>query len=345
MAFICQALLPHSDNLQHALMMKLPITCLILSFLLGVSGKANGQGMNKLPVEVTDIHFVSGGFAVEGWLFLPAVPAKKKLPAIVMAPGFSGIKSCNYQFFANNFAKEGYAVLLFDYPNFGGSTGAFRGEVDPAQQIQAYRDGLSFLETRTDIDPNRLGVWGGSYSGGHALMVSALDKRVKCLVAMTPFISGSFYWKHLSEPQKTYLSQLFQADRLARVNGAKPAMIPVATADPTQFSAISSPNAWEFIQSFKSVAPDYVNSVTLKSLEMEFEYEPGYYVAGIGAIPKLFLVARQDELIPEALIQDAFAKASEPKKLDYIEGNHFSPYMEKLEEASRLAIEWFQQHL
>lgn len=262
-----------------------------------------------------------------------------------MGPGFSGVKECNYQFFAANFAREGFAVLLFDYPNFGESAGTVRGEADPWQQVQAYRDGISYLETRDEIDFNRIGVWGGSYSGAHAIVVSATDSRVKCLVAMTPFISGSYYTQNMPAEVKSFLAQQFNADRLSRVKGGAPARIPVATNDSKQFTAISSPNAWSFIQSFKDYAPTYKNEVTLKSLEMQLEYEPGVYAQHIGAIPKLFLIAKKDELIPEALIVEAYNKASEPKKLAYIEGHHFSPYMENLQEASKLAIEWFKSNL
>lgn len=312
-----------------------------LSFTnIALCHQADSSNISKM-----DISFISNGCALKGWLFLPENPGKGKLPAIVMAPGFSGTRECNYQFFASNFAKEGFAVLLFDYPNFGESAGTVRGEVDPWLQIQAYRDGITYLETRDEVDANRIGVWGGSYSGAHAIVVSAMDNRVKCLVAMTPFISGSYYVKKMPAEVKSFLSQQFYADRLSRIKGGAPGRIPVAANDGKQFTAVSSPNAWTFIQSFKEYAPTYENSVTLKSLEMQLEYEPGYYVQNIGAIPKLFIIAKKDELIPEELIVDAYNKASEPKKLAYIDGHHFSPYMEKLEEASNLAIAWFKAKL
>lgn len=318
---------------------------LILIIFAGNTYTALGQSIDSTSIRIINVSFLSNGFAVKGWLFVPSDTMNKKLPAIVMAPGFSGTKECNYQFFAANFSKEGFAVLLFDYPNFGESSGSVQYEVDPWQQIQAYRDGISYLESRDDIDVNRIGVWGGSYSGGHALVVSAIDHRVKCVVSMTPFISGSFYIKNLPDKTKSFLFQQFNADRLSRIKGKEPARIPVATNDSRQFSAISGSHAWDFIESFKHYAPSFKNSVTLKSLEMQLEYEPGLYVQNIGAIPKLFIIAKQDEMVPEQLILDAFNIASEPKKLIYLEGYHFSPYMEKLPEASKQALDWFKNNL
>lgn len=327
--------------------MKLLLFCLALALTPILDNKNINQNgkMEETETQKLDISFVSNGLLIKGWLFLPLDSAGRKLPAIVMAPGFSGTKECNYQFFASNFAREGYAALLFDNPNFGESAGLVKGEVDPWQQIQAYRDGITYLGTRDEIDKNRIGVWGGSYSGGHAIVVSAIDNRVKCMVAMTPFISGSYYMKNLQPEAKSFLFQQFDADRLSRLKGGAPVRIPVATNDRKQFAAISSPNAWSFIQSFKDYAPAYENAVTLKSLEMQLEYEPGYYVQNIGNIPKLFIVARQDELIPEQLVLDAYGKATEPKKLSYIDGHHFSPYMESLQAASNEAIAWFKLNL
>lgn len=289
-----------------------------------------------------DVELSSGGAVVSGWLYLPAAPeAGGRSPGVVMAPGFSGTKETNYQYFAEAFAQAGLAVLLIDYPGFGASGGALRGEVDPAAQVQAYRDGLSFLAAREEVDPERLGLWGGSYSGGHVLVAAAHDPRVKCLVAMTPFLSGAFYVSRLPPEARAFLEQQFAQDRQAQAQGAAPAMIPVATEDGQGLSAITSPNAWRFIQSFQSYAPSYVNAVTLRSLELQLAYEPGASVPSIGAIPKLFIIARADELIPESLIQEAFLAAAEPKELAYLEGHHFSPYMEGRAEAIRVAAEWF----
>ncbi|MBX7110142.1 MAG: alpha/beta hydrolase [Chitinophagales bacterium] len=319
----------------------------LIIFILCISSIdfAMGQNADANEISRTDVSFFSNGLLIRGWLYKPESTVGEKLPVIVMAPGFSGTKECNYQFFASNFARAGFAVLLFDYPNFGESAGNVRGEADPWQQVQAYRDGITYVETLPAIDPERIGVWGGSYAGGHVLVVSAFDPRVKCLVAMTPFISGSYYVKQLAVESKALLYQQFRADRLSRITGGTPAKIPVASADDDQFCAVPSPHAWEFIQSFREYAPSFENSVTLKSLEMQLEYEPGYYVQHIGGKPKLFIVARNDEVVPEQLIVDAYNRAPEPKNLVYLDGHHFSPYMDKLQEASKLAVDWFKLYL
>lgn len=323
-----------------------PIHLLVLStfFLLNTPLSSQNVPLDSNVIR-KDIQFYSSGFRLKGWLFLPADTVGKKLPVVVMAPGFSGIKECSYQFIAGYFAKEGLAVVLFDYPNFGESEGSFRQEADPWLQIQAYRDAIGYAVAQPQIAPEKVGVWGGSYSGGHAIVVSALDSRVKCYVAMTPYLSGHELVKHHSAATSQFLQQQFNTDRFNRLNGKVPAMIPVATNKQGDFVAVGSKHAWDFVQTFPSYAPTYQNVVTLKSLEMELEYEPGSYIERTGAKPKLFLIALQDELIPEHLISNAYDRAAEPKNLVRFEGHHFSAYLEKRKEISGLAIDFFKKHL
>ena len=66
----------------------------------------------------TDCNFVSHGDNCSAWLYMPEGAAKP--PLIVMAHGFGGLKNCGLEPFAELFANNGFAVLLFDYRGFGG---------------------------------------------------------------------------------------------------------------------------------------------------------------------------------------------------------------------------------
>ena len=50
------------------------------------------------------------------------------------------------------------------------------------------------METRDDIDAERIGAWGISYSGGHVLILGALDARVAAICSVVPVIDG---WDNL----------------------------------------------------------------------------------------------------------------------------------------------------
>jgi dienelactone hydrolase len=79
---------------------------------------------------------------------------------------------------------------VHDHRNFGTSGGDLRGDIDPWQQIADWRRAISYLEGRPEVDPTRIGLWGTSYAGGYALVLGATDRRLRCVVAQVPTISG-----------------------------------------------------------------------------------------------------------------------------------------------------------
>jgi cephalosporin-C deacetylase-like acetyl esterase len=136
-----------------------------------------------------DIEFNAEGLTLRGWFYVPD-GAKKPVPTIVMAHGFSCTKEMFLDKYAEVFVKDGLAVLIYDNRNFGDSDGQPRLEVDPYNQIRDYRHAITYASSLPEVDSSRIGIWGTSYTGGHVLQVAAIDKRVKCVVSQVPVVSG-----------------------------------------------------------------------------------------------------------------------------------------------------------
>src|SRR6266487_5310981 len=136
-----------------------------------------------------DIEFDAEGVTLRGWLYLPD-GAAGPVPSIVMAHGFSAVKEMYLDAFAEVFAAGGLGALVFDNRNFGASDGQPRQEIDPWAQVRDYRHAITWAQTRPEVDAGRIGVWGSSYSGGHVLVLAAIDKRIECAVAQVPLVSG-----------------------------------------------------------------------------------------------------------------------------------------------------------
>ena len=241
-----------------------------------------------------DISFkTDDGLTLRGWHYLPD-GRSGKVPTIVMAHGFSAVKEMYLDRFAEAFAAAGLAAVVFDNRNFGASDGEPRQEIDPWKQVRDYRDAITYAQGLPDADPDRIGVWGSSYSGGHVIVVGAIDRRVKCVVAQVPLASGHENARRLVRAD--YLAGLhaaFDEDRRARMNGSAPAMIPVVAEDPAAPSALPTPDSWRwFTETGKSRAPSWRNEVTLRSVEMFTEYEPASYIGFVSPTPLLLVVAR-----------------------------------------------------
>jgi fermentation-respiration switch protein FrsA (DUF1100 family) len=293
-----------------------------------------------------DVEFDAEGVTLRGWLYVPD-GASGPVPAIVMAHGFSAVKEMYLDRFAEVFAEAGLAALVFDNRNFGASDGEPRQEIDPWAQVGDYRHAITYARTRPEVDRDRIGIWGSSYSGGHVLVVGATDPRVKCAVAQVPLISGHRNSRRLVRADFiASVEEAFDADREARFRGEAPAMIPVVDADPAAASALPTPDSWEwFSQTGESRAPSWRNEVTLRSVEMFWNYEPGAWIQWVSPSPLLMVVAEGDHLTVSDLAIEAFEQAREPKRLAILDGGHFDAYVAGFDAASAAARDWFAEHL
>ena len=216
-----------------------------------------------------DLEFEAGGVTLRGWLYTPD-GANGPVPTVVMAHGFSAVKEMYLDRFAETFASAGLGALVYDNRNFGASDGEPRQEIDPWAQVRDYRDAITYAGTRAEVDADRIGIWGSSYSGGHVLVVGATDRRVKCVACQVPLVSGHDNFRALVRADfiPVFRAQ-FEADRLARYRGEAPAMAPVVDEDPLAPSALPTPDSWTwFTQTHASRAPAWRNEVTLRSVEL-----------------------------------------------------------------------------
>lgn len=85
---------------------------------------------------------------------------------VVMTHGTSATIPMVTNHYAEVFAEAGISALLYDHRNLGISGGEPRQEINPWVQCRGYRDAVTFAMTIEDHDPNRVGVWGDSYSAG-----------------------------------------------------------------------------------------------------------------------------------------------------------------------------------
>lgn len=293
-----------------------------------------------------DIEFDAEGVTLRGWFYRPD-DATGPVPTVVMAHGFSAVKEMYLDRFAERFAAAGLGALVFDNRNFGASDGEPRQEIDPWAQVRDYRHAITYATTRSDVDGDRIGIWGSSYSGGHVLTVGAIDRRVKAVVSQVPLVSGHDNLRALVRSDFIAgFRQLFDEDRLARSQGKQPQMVPVVAEDPLAASALPTPDSWTwFTETHASRAPSWRNEVTLRSVEMFTEYEPKTYLPHISPTPLLMVVAVEDHLTPAHLSITAFEQAVQPKKLAIIPGGHFDAYTVGFDSAAGPATEWFVEHL
>jgi fermentation-respiration switch protein FrsA (DUF1100 family) len=139
---------------------------------------------------------------------------------------------------------------------------------------------------------------------------------------------------------------MFDADRRARYSGKEPAKISVVSNDPSVPCALPTPDSWAwFTETGKGRAPAWKNEVTLRSVEMFLEYEPGAHIAHVSPTPLMLVVALQDHLTVADEALAAYERALQPKKLVALKGGHFDAYVKDFAAAAEPARDWFLEHL
>lgn len=292
------------------------------------------------------IRFESEGLFCAGWFYIPDEAKHYKVPAIVMAHGFSLVKEAYLDLYAEKFKQAGFAVLVFDYRNFGESDMTKPFHLDPLEQIKDYRNAVSWVMLQDEVDHFKVGIWGTSYSGGHVLHVGAVDSRIKAVVAQVPTINGRkgalrkmghANFKEFVDTLTTYRNERYQ-QKITK-------MLPVVSLK--EPSAQPHPDAYKWFMETKAVAPNWQNEITLESMEHYMEYNPTSFLEFISPTPVMMIAAMEDGITPPDLIIEAYEEwVQEPKSLVKLVGGHFDVYNgPTFEEASNSAVAWFTEHL
>jgi fermentation-respiration switch protein FrsA (DUF1100 family) len=294
-----------------------------------------------------DISFQSAGLTCRGWLYRPD-DAAGPAPAIVMSHGFSAVKEQGLPSFAERFRAAGFAVLVFDYRHLGASDGDERGRIIPQEQHDDLRAAIGWLAAQPGIDAERIGLWGTSYSGGHALFVGTLDPRVKVIVAQVPALSviRSLIGMVGREGFAGYLGA-FAADFASRNAGAAGGTIPIIApeGEPCVFPAPQA-LAW-FTETTHDPESRWVNHTTIESIARMAEYLPAAFIDLASPKPVLILAAEHDGIIPLDQVREVFERVGEPKHLEIYPCGHFGLYPGQPfhDQAADRAAKWFVRHL
>ena len=238
-------------------------------------------------------------------------------------------------------AERGFVTMVIDYRSWGLSDGfvtlAERGKNDdsvrytrkkaevvikrtrliPLKQVDDVRNAISYLQGEPGVDPERIGLWGSSSAAGNAIVVAALDARVKAIVAQVPAISGRRSPKGPYELRGRMLEDAIQRARTGK-GGEMEAGFSIR------------------------------RTVDLETSQAAAEYRPFRYLKQVGPRPVLFIVAEHEQLFSNE--DNAYAASQvldgPAKVLEIPDISHFDIFLgEAFDISSNAAADWFRQYL
>ena len=278
-----------------------------------------------------------------GDLYRPAeAEAGAKLPTIVMSHGWGGTKAglVNY---AKRFAAEGYIVLAFDYRGWGESDSrmVLKGEepeadsngeatvrvqlirtvVDPFDQIQDIQRAFDFIEGEPLVDTDRIGYWGSSYSGAHAVWVAANEPRAICVVGQVAAADSLDLARHAYENQD--IDEVAHRQAIDRARGVLPP-VPQGTNQGKNL------RGWAILDKVTAYRPvEDASRITVPMMLIDAENE------------ELFDRHKAGELA----VKRAKANGAEAAYHVVPDITHYGIYRQSFDEATKLAVDWYDEHL
>jgi uncharacterized protein len=290
-----------------------------------------------IPQDVTlrAANILSEGTRMSAEVFSPADSVGKKLPTIIMSHGWGGVAQ-SLRPDAVAFARAGYLVITFDYRGWGKSDSRLilagvlehkkadgktvaevkevREVVDPIDQTADIMNAIHWAVGDEQCDPERIGLWGSSYSGGHVVYVAARDPRVKAFVSQVGAMDSR--WT-IATPQARAHTFGQGTERARGEIGYPP--------PGSRFMNMNGQPVWEKLM----------------------QYAPIEDVARTKNCAMLFIIAGNEELYDNkdhAIL--AHERATGVKKLVTIPGiKHYGIYNEARDRAQKEAIAWFDEHL
>ena len=308
-------------------------TLFISLLCVGAAGAQQWSPPAGIEWRTADIY--SEGTRMAAEVFSLESNAGRQLPCILMAHGWGGtVRGLRRDAVA--FARAGYLAVAFDYRGWGNSEArvilaqpapdraatrfqaevvAVREVVDPIDQTRDWLNAMHWLQAEPACDSQRIGIWGSSYSGGHVLHVAAHDKRVKAVFSQVGGMDSRFV---VADEERT-AQTLDEATRRARGELAYP-----------------EPG---------SVEVGALRGAPIRDKLMH--YAPVELARQASHAALMFVIAENEELFDnrDHAIK-AHAAATGVKKLVTVPGiKHYGIYREAREQAHKLAIDWFNEHL
>lgn len=279
----------------------------------------------------TNVTFPSAGLKLAGILFTPDAHTGSPLPAIVVSHPGGGVKEQTASIYAERLAREGYATLVFDAAYQGESEGTPRGLENPFQRAEDVRAAVTYLATRDDIDPARIGALGICASGAYVPFAAQTDHRIKAIAAVSAVEIRDLLVNGLGRTQGPDVLQamLDQAGalRTAEARGEAPVMTNWAPESPEGLE--EAPTLYREAQDYyRTPRAQHCNSTNewpLRSIDQIAQFDGFAMIDLIAPRPLLMIIGSEADT--GYFSREAVAKAGNNAELVEIAGaTHISLY-------------------
>jgi pimeloyl-ACP methyl ester carboxylesterase len=142
----------------------------------------------------------------EGWFF----PGLRSAPVIILCHGYQSQRGDTLTL-ATPLQENQFNVFVFDFSGHGQAHGSTTLGPQETKEVLA---AIAAMAQRTDVDRNRIGLWGANMGAYAALAAAAADRRIRALVVDSVYDEPMIFLR--TELDRTGFGSMFLIGAMTR---------------------------------------------------------------------------------------------------------------------------------
>ena len=281
------------------------------------------------------ITFQSDGLKLAGIVESPSdLKPGERRPAFIVLHGFGGNKDGQGQtVIAKQFTNWGYVTLRIDFRGCGESEGE-RGRIICLDQVADARNALSYVATRAEVDPQRIGLVGSSFGAAVAVFTGGADSRVAAVISCGGWGDGErkFRGQHPTAEGWAKFTNMLEEGRRHRERTGKSLMVP-------RYDIVPIPEKLRNRMSHGSIME--FPAETAQSMN---DFRADDQIGNISPRPVLLLHSANDSVTPTYESMEMFKRARQPAELHLLSDvDHFT-FSEENPRLTRIVADWLGRY-
>lgn len=261
--------------------------------------------------------FHSEGYRLKATVYYPDdLPEGEQHPALVVNSGYQGFNKFYPKLFASRLTGRGFVCLGFDYRGMADSEGE-KGRVLIEEQVQDVRNAVTFIRSRADIDPRRVGLVGWGMGAANVVLTAEKTGDLAGVAALNGFYDGERWLRsiHTYDEFRRIVDEV-ALDRVNRVLDGESKLADTFAHYPLD------PATSDYVQKELSQVYGFGHPTRLQFTESVLDLKAENVVANLAPTPLFIAHGARNSLHPYDEALSLYASASSPKTLYTIQGRH-----------------------
>lgn len=304
-----------------------------------------------MTINEKEVNFFITGYSLKGSISIPDIRNKSHtVPIVVFSHGFASSRDefGDFVVLSRELNDIGIATFRFDYSGCGINYYSLGKILCSNNWVEDLKSAISFVSMQPFINSRRIALLGTSMGATNAINTAAEDKRIKCVISMSP-IGNGYNWiknnwiNNIGAKEFSKFQKELDNDRERRVIYGYSNLLEITRtlAYPERYRKLLNDLRNEVGNNVFTYYVQYQSIDSIISLDILDK------VRKISPRPLLILAGKLDRAVPwEENSKKIFENASEIKKLVLIDyGDHLLISGKSKNHALKEIIEWLKKYL